>query len=73
MIDELRSFYDEGANFSLILVGLPPLLSKTMKLSINQPMKQRINMVVELEPMSPTNLRIHKTSAGLCKIKNTYI
>jgi len=54
MIDELRSFYDEGANFSLMLVGLPPLLSKTMKLSINQPMKQRINMVVELEPMSPT-------------------
>lgn len=53
MIDELRSFYDEGANFSLILSGLTPLLSKTMKLSLNQPMKQRINMVVELEPMSP--------------------
>jgi len=53
MIDELRSFYDEGANFSLILAGLPPLLSKTMKLSVNQPMKQRINTVVELEPMSP--------------------
>ena len=52
MIDELRSFYDEGANFSLILSGLPPLLSKTMKLSLNQPMKQRINMVIELEPMS---------------------
>lgn len=52
MIDELRSFYDEGANFSLILAGLPPLLSKTLKLSINQPMKQRINMVVEIEPMS---------------------
>lgn len=53
MIDELRSFYDEGANFSLILAGLPPLLSKTMRLSVNQPMKQRINTVVELEPMSP--------------------
>ncbi len=53
MIDELRSFYDEGANFSLILSGLPPLLSKTMKLSLNQPMKQRINMVVEIEPMTP--------------------
>lgn len=53
MIDELRSFYDEGANFSLILAGLPPLLSKTMNLSVNQPMKQRINLSIELEPMSP--------------------
>jgi len=54
MIDELRSFYDEGANFSMILSGLPPLLSKTMNLSLNQPMKQRINMVIELEPMTLT-------------------
>ncbi|WP_028307625.1 ExeA family protein [Desulfitibacter alkalitolerans] len=53
MIDELRSFYDEGANFSLVLVGLPPLLSKTMNLSVNQPMKQRINLWVEPLPMTP--------------------
>jgi len=52
MIDELRSFYDEGANFSLILSGLPPLLSKTMSLAVNQPMKQRINLSIELEPLS---------------------
>jgi type II secretory pathway predicted ATPase ExeA len=52
MIDELRSFYDEGANFSLILSGLPPLLSRTMSLSVNQPMKQRINLTIELEPMT---------------------
>jgi len=52
MIDELRSFYDEGSNFSLILAGLPPLLSRTMSLSVNQPMKQRINISIELEPMS---------------------
>lgn len=52
MIDELRSFYDEGANFSMILVGLPPLLSRTMNLSVNQPMKQRINLSIELEPMT---------------------
>ena len=52
MIDELRSFYDEGANFSLILSGLPPLLSRTMSLSVNQPMKQRINLSIEIEPMS---------------------
>lgn len=53
MIDELRSFYDEGANFSMVLAGLPPLLSRTMKLSVNQPMKQRINLSIELEPLTP--------------------
>lgn len=53
MIDELRSFYDEGANFSMILAGLPPLLSRTMNLSVNQPMKQRINLSIELEAMTP--------------------
>lgn len=53
MIDELRSFYDEGANFSLVLVGLPPLLSRTMNLSVNQPMKQRINLSIEPVPMTP--------------------
>lgn len=52
MIDELRSFYDEGANFSLILAGLPPLLTRTMSLSVNQPTKQRINISIELEPMT---------------------
>lgn len=52
MIDELRSFYDEGGNFSLILSGLPPLLSKTMSLTVNQPMKQRINLSIEMEPLS---------------------
>lgn len=53
MIDELRSFYDEGANFSLIMAGLPPLISRTFSLSVNEPMKQRINFTIELEPMSP--------------------
>lgn len=55
MIDELRSFYDEGANFSMILAGLPPLLSRTMNLSVNQPMKQRISLSIELEPMTPAD------------------
>lgn len=53
MIDELRSFYDEGANFSLILAGLPPLLSRTLSLSVNEPMKQRINLSIDLEPFTP--------------------
>jgi type II secretory pathway predicted ATPase ExeA len=71
MIDELRSFYDEGSNFSMILVGLPPLLSKTMKLSINQPMKQRINLVIELEPLSPTQtVEYIKYQLNIAKAKN---
>jgi type II secretory pathway predicted ATPase ExeA len=53
MIDELRSFYDEASNFSMVLAGLPLLLSRTMSLSINQPMKQRINLSIELEPLTP--------------------
>lgn len=52
MIDEIRSFYDEGSNFSMILAGLPSLLSKTLALSINQPMKQRINIAITIDPLS---------------------
>lgn len=71
MIDELRSFYDEGSNFSMILAGLPPLLSKTMKLSINQPMKQRINLVIELEPLSPAQtVEYIKHQLDIVKAKN---
>lgn len=57
MIDELRSFYDEGANFSMVLVGLPSLMTKTMRLSVNLSMKQRISMFVELEPMTLANTK----------------
>ena len=53
MIDELRSFYDEGTNFSLVLAGLPPLLSRTLSLSVNEPMKQRINFSSELDAFTP--------------------
>jgi type II secretory pathway predicted ATPase ExeA len=53
MIDELRSFYDEGSNFSLILSGLPHLLSRTMSLSVNEPMRQRVNLSIELDAMTP--------------------
>jgi type II secretory pathway predicted ATPase ExeA len=70
MIDELRSFYDEGANFSLILSGLPPLLSRTMSLSVNQPMKQRINLSIEIEPMplvQTMDYIKHQLTLGKCK------
>lgn len=71
MIDELRSFYDEGANFSLILAGLPSLMSRTMSLSVNQPMKQRVNTVIELEPMSPAETMDYiKHQLELARAKN---
>jgi len=47
MIDELRSFYDEGANFSLILAGLPQLLNRNLNLSMTLPMKQRVSLFLE--------------------------
>lgn len=47
LIDELRSFYEEGANFSLLLAGLPPLINKSLNLSVTIPMKQRVNLFLE--------------------------
>lgn len=71
MIDELRSFYDEGANFSMILAGLPPLLSRTMNLSVNQPMKQRINLSIELEPMALSQtMEYISHQLGISKARN---
>lgn len=71
MVDELRSFYDEGANFSLILAGLPPLLSRTMNLSVNQPMKQRINLVVELSPLTLSESKNYiRHQLELSRVKN---
>ena len=71
MIDELRSFYDEGANFSLILAGLPPLLSRTLSLSVNEPMKQRINFSIELDAFTPVEtINYNKQQINLSKGQN---
>ncbi|MCK4260657.1 MAG: ATP-binding protein, partial [Halanaerobiales bacterium] len=47
LIDELRSFYDEGSNFSLILAGLPSLSNRNLNLSVTIPMKQRVSLFLE--------------------------
>jgi len=74
MIDELRSFYDEGANFSLILAGLPMLLIRTMSLSVNQPMKQRINLSIELDAMTPAQtIDYIKHQLDIARAKNPII
>jgi thymidine kinase len=47
LINELRSFYDEDANFSLILAGFSPLFNKKLNLSITISMKQRVSLFLE--------------------------
>lgn len=51
MFDEIRSFYDEGSNFSLVLIGLPSL-NKQLNLSVNLPLKQRISLFIECSGLS---------------------
>lgn len=52
LIDELRSFYDEGANFSLVLAGLPQLVNRNLNLSMTIPMKQRVSLFLECSGLS---------------------
>lgn len=47
LIDELRSFFDEGKNFSLVLLGLPSLFRRKLNLSVTLPMKQRVSLFLE--------------------------
>jgi type II secretory pathway predicted ATPase ExeA len=57
LIDELRSFYEEGANFSLLLSGLPLLINKSLNLSITIPMKQRVTLFLECEGLTLNETR----------------
>ena len=51
MFDEIRSFYDEGGNFSLVLIVLPSL-NNQLNLSVNLPLKQRISLFMECTGLS---------------------
>lgn len=69
MFDEIRSFYDEGGNFSLILSGLPLLLNH-LKLSVNLPLKQRISLFIDCSglTLSETKEYInHQLDTAKCK------
>ena len=57
MIDELKSFYDEGNNFSLILSGLPALINRKLNLSLTIPMKQRVSLFLECSGFSLNELK----------------
>lgn len=56
MFDEIRSLYDEGGNFSLVLSGLPSL-NKILNLSVNVPLKQRISLFLECLGLSLNETR----------------
>jgi len=57
MIDELRSFYDEGGNFSLILAGLPALINRKLNLTVTIPMQQRVTLFLECSGLSLNELK----------------
>jgi type II secretory pathway predicted ATPase ExeA len=57
LIDELRSFYDEAANFSLIMAGLPALINRKLNLTLTIPMKQRISLFIECSGLSLQELK----------------
>ncbi|RCW49895.1 Mu transposase C-terminal domain-containing protein [Halanaerobium sp. MA284_MarDTE_T2] len=69
MFDELRSFYDDGANFSLILAGLPQLLNRNLNLSMTIPMKQRVSLFLECGGLSLSEtkdyVKYHFNAAGI--------
>lgn len=56
-LEELRSFYEEAGNFSLVLVGLPSLFSDTLDLAVNLPMKRRISLVINTEGITLAETR----------------
>jgi len=69
MFDEIRSFYDEGGNFSLVLVGLPSL-NKQLNLAMNLPLKQRISLFIECPGLSLVETKeyiIHQLDIAMMK------
>jgi type II secretory pathway predicted ATPase ExeA len=69
MFDEIRSFYDEGGNFSLILSGLPSLLNQ-LNLSVNLPLKQRISLFLDCSGLSLVQAKEyinHQLDLAKCK------
>lgn len=69
MFDEIRSFYDEGANFSIILSGLPLLLNH-LNLSINLPLKQRITFFLYCNGLTLSECKsyiTHELDMAQCK------
>lgn len=70
MLEELRCFYEDSANFSLILSGLPSLFLEKLNLSVSSPMKRRIGVFVTISPLSLNETKeyiLHNLSAANAK------
>ncbi len=52
MLTEIRNFYDEAGNFSMVLSGLPDIFTHKLNLTVNLPMKRRISLRVDTEGIS---------------------
>jgi type II secretory pathway predicted ATPase ExeA len=66
MLEELRCFYEDSANFSLILSGLPSFFSEKLNLSVSSPMKRRIGIFIGVSNLSlneSKNYILHNLSA----------
>lgn len=61
IFDELRSFYDEGHNFSLVLSGLPSLKNQ-LNIGVNQPLKQRIFVFLDCTGLSLNETKEYVTN-----------
>jgi type II secretory pathway predicted ATPase ExeA len=70
ILDELRCFYEESANFSLILCGLNSLFTTSLNLSVSFPLKRRINIFIatgELSLLETKNYILHHLTDVHCK------
>lgn len=70
ILDELRCFYEESANFSLVFCGLSELLDFTLNLSVSFPLKRRINIFIktgELSLLETKNYILHHLKDVNCK------
>ena len=70
ILDELRCFYEESANFSLILSGLHSFFTQSLNLSISFPLKRRINIFIstgELSLSETKNYIFHHLNDVNCK------
>lgn len=73
MFDEIRSFYDEGGNFSLILSGMPSLRNQ-LNLSVNLPLKQRISLFLDCSGLSLSQTKEYiNYQLDIAKCKNPII
>lgn len=66
MLEEIRCFYEDSSNFSLILSGLPSLFTEKLNLSVSSPIKRRVGIFVSM-----TNLSLDETKKYILHTLNS--